>query len=415
MSRVTRLISVAAFTAILVPAMGSFTAGASPIDDQRQKVTQIADELERLVEKSDILAEDYVVALDTKNKLDGEVKKAEKRVAAKEAEVAALREELAAVAVRAFTGAGANGLGPMFDDSSALTDELQRDQLSRVALEVGTATTDELDEVVADLGDEREALQDKRAEAAEVAEQVDAAKQATEEKTAEYEQLRQQAEAELGEMLREEEERRAREAYERMLREAEEAQRRAAEEARRQQQEQEQQQQQQEQQQETPEAPEAPEAPAAPDQRPDDGGDEPDEPRSAPSPEPDPEPSNPVIPPSSSRAGTAINAARSQLGVPYRYASATPGVAFDCSGLTSWSWGQAGVYLPHQSRAQYAGTPHVPTGSASPGDLIFYYSPISHVGIYLGGGQLIHAPNSGSTVNIASVSWDKVTGVGRPG
>jgi cell wall-associated NlpC family hydrolase len=412
MSRVTRLISVAAFTAILVPAMGSFTAGASPIDDQRQKVTQIADELERLVEKSDILAEDYVVALDTKNKLDGEVKKAEKRVAAKEAEVAALREELAAVAVRAFTGAGANGLGPMFHDSSALTDDLQRDQLSRVALEVGTATTDELDEVVADLGDEREALQDKRAEAAEVAEQVEAAKQATEEKTAEYEQLRQQAEAELGEMLREEEERRARESYERMLREAEEAQRRAAEEARRQQQEQEQQQQQQEQQQD---APEAPEAPAAPDQSPDDGGDEPDEPRSTPSPEPEPEPSNPVVPPSSSRAGTAINAAKTQIGVPWIFAMARPGVGFDCSGLTSWSWGQAGVYLPHQSRAQFASTPHVPSGSASPGDLVFYYSPISHVGIYLGGGQLIHSPNSGSSVHITSVNWGKVTGVGRPG
>ena len=51
----------------------------------------------------------------------------------------------------------------------------------------------------------------------------------------------------------------------------------------------------------------------------------------------------------------------------------------------------------------------------NPGDLLFYYSPISHVGIYLGGGQIVHAPNTGSVVNVASVNWSKVSGVGRPG
>ena len=59
--------------------------------------------------------------------------------------------------------------------------------------------------------------------------------------------------------------------------------------------------------------------------------------------------------------------------------------------------------------------PHVPASAAQPGDLIFYYSPISHVGIYLGGGTLIHAPNTGSFVSIAPVNWDKVAVVGRPG
>ena len=81
----------------------------------------------------------------------------------------------------------------------------------------------------------------------------------------------------------------------------------------------------------------------------------------------------------------------------------------------TYAWGQAGVYLPHQSRAQYASIPHVDKGSAQPGDLLFYYSPISHVGVYLGGGQLVHAPNTGSVVKIASVNWGKVSGVGRPG
>ena len=90
-------------------------------------------------------------------------------------------------------------------------------------------------------------------------------------------------------------------------------------------------------------------------------------------------------------------------------------MAFDCSGLTSWAWGQAGVYLPHQSRQQYDTLPHVPASAAAPGDLIFFYSPISHVSIYLGGGQQIHAPNTGTTVKYGTVNWGNVTGVGRPG
>jgi peptidoglycan DL-endopeptidase CwlO len=117
----------------------------------------------------------------------------------------------------------------------------------------------------------------------------------------------------------------------------------------------------------------------------------------------------------SSRSGIAISAAMAQQGVPYRFAASSPGVAFDCSGLTAYAWAQAGVFLPHQSRQQYAAVPHVSQGEAQPGDLLFYYSPISHVGIYLGGGQLVHAPNTGSTVKVAAVNWGKVTGVGRPG
>ncbi|MGA1052929.1 MAG: C40 family peptidase, partial [Ilumatobacteraceae bacterium] len=121
------------------------------------------------------------------------------------------------------------------------------------------------------------------------------------------------------------------------------------------------------------------------------------------------------LPPVSGLAGVAIDAALAQLGVPYRYATANPGVSFDCSGLTHYAWGRAGVYLPRNSRAQAAATPRVPAAAAQPGDLIFYYSPISHVGIYLGGGQLVHAPNTGTVVKVANVSWGKVTAVGRPG
>ncbi len=109
--------------------------------------------------------------------------------------------------------------------------------------------------------------------------------------------------------------------------------------------------------------------------------------RLRPKPRPRAAPASAPIPAASSRAGTAVNAAMSQQGVGYKYAAASPGVAFDCSGLTSWAWGTAGVYLPHQSAQQYASIPHVPSSAAQPGDLIFYYSPISHVGLYVGGGR----------------------------
>ncbi len=114
-------------------------------------------------------------------------------------------------------------------------------------------------------------------------------------------------------------------------------------------------------------------------------------------------------------AGVAVSAAYGQLGVPYRFATSNPGVSFDCSGLTSYAWSQAGVSLPRNSRSQAASLPRIPPASAQPGDLIFYYSPISHVGIYVGGGQMVHAPNTGSVVNVTGVSWGKVTAVGRPG
>ncbi len=101
--------------------------------------------------------------------------------------------------------------------------------------------------------------------------------------------------------------------------------------------------------------------------------------------------------------------------MPYRFAAESPGVAFDCSGLTKYAWGVAGVGLPHQSAQQYAVTPHVSRDQIQPGDLIFYHSPISHVAIYIGGGALIHAPRTGDVVKVAAVNWGNVIGISRPG
>jgi cell wall-associated NlpC family hydrolase len=112
-----------------------------------------------------------------------------------------------------------------------------------------------------------------------------------------------------------------------------------------------------------------------------------------------------VPPPDTSAAGVAIAAAQSVLGAPYVWGTAGPDT-FDCSGLTTWAYAQAGVYLPHSSAAQASSFPEVSYGAAQPGDLLFFYSPVSHVSLYLGGGMMIHArhPGPGGEVQIGSVA-----------
>ena len=123
-------------------------------------------------------------------------------------------------------------------------------------------------------------------------------------------------------------------------------------------------------------------------------------------------------PVNASAAQIAVGAALSVQGTPYVWGSADPNVGFDCSGLTSWAWGQAGIYIPHSSAAQYSSLPHVPLGSVQAGDLIFYYSPISHVALYIGGGQIVHArhPGPGGEVQVQSMyGYDNPVGAARPG
>ena len=115
----------------------------------------------------------------------------------------------------------------------------------------------------------------------------------------------------------------------------------------------------------------------------------------------------------SGRASVAVRTAYAQLGDPYRWAGTGPG-SFDCSGLTSFAWRAAGVSLPHSSRAQYAGGRKVSRSDLRPGDLVFFYSPISHVGIYIGGGKIIDAPYPGSSVQISPISEMPYAGAVRP-
>jgi cell wall-associated NlpC family hydrolase len=108
--------------------------------------------------------------------------------------------------------------------------------------------------------------------------------------------------------------------------------------------------------------------------------------------------------------------AKRQLGVRYTWAGSSPSTGFDCSGLTMWAWRAGGRSLPHSSAGQWSSTTHIPMSAIQPGDLIFYGHPVHHVGIYVGGGQIIHAPHEGGVVQYDSVYyWDDLVGAGRVG
>ena len=122
----------------------------------------------------------------------------------------------------------------------------------------------------------------------------------------------------------------------------------------------------------------------------------------------------PVNVPASGRAGAAVSYAMSQVGDAYVYGASGPS-AYDCSGLTMMAWAQAGVSLPHSSSGQMGSGAPVSQSQLQPGDLVFYYSPVSHVGMYIGNGMIVHAANPGDGVTTAPVNSMPYSGAVRPG
>jgi cell wall-associated NlpC family hydrolase len=386
--------------------------GVVPVEassgDTKREIERIADEIDRLKDKVDQYAEDYAVALDNKATLDAEVADAEARVAAKQAEVDAVNADLSNMAVEAFVGGGGGGtLTTLLSGGEGPNDAVQREQFSDVAYNSGAETTNDYEQLVRELEAEQADLEDKRDQAQQLADQIAGSQANAEQSIKDLNAKQAEAEARYGQQL----------AAEQAAREAA-AQKAAQEQIARAQ----------------AAAAAAAARPASPGESGSNGGGRggggtesadtgggsgggggggsSDSGGSSGS-------SGGVDPNAGAGGGTslgaiAVSAAKSQLGVPYRFAAESPGVAFDCSGLTKYAWGQAGVYLPHQSRQQYASSPHVSLANLAPGDLIFYYSPISHVSMYIGGGQVIHAPATGDVVKISGLSGNAV-GATRPG
>jgi len=128
-------------------------------------------------------------------------------------------------------------------------------------------------------------------------------------------------------------------------------------------------------------------------------------------------------------AGTAqqlavVQAAESQLGVPYVFGGASPSQGFDCSGLAQWAWGQEGVTIPRTTEVQWPALTHVSLGALEPGDLLFYYhldadNQVDHVVMYVGSGPygtdtVIQAPFTGATVSYSPIFTTGLIGAGRP-
>jgi cell wall-associated NlpC family hydrolase len=121
----------------------------------------------------------------------------------------------------------------------------------------------------------------------------------------------------------------------------------------------------------------------------------------------------PAPPPDGSKASQVISIAMQYLGIPYVWGGASPSQGFDCSGLTTYAFAQIGISLPHHAASQFNyGTP-VSRDDLQPADLVFF-NGLGHMGMYIGGGQFIHAPHTGDVVKISSIhdSWYASTWVG---
>lgn len=103
------------------------------------------------------------------------------------------------------------------------------------------------------------------------------------------------------------------------------------------------------------------------------------------------------------RAAAALSAAKTKLGSPYVYGASGPS-SFDCSGLTSWAYAQAGVSIPRTSQAQAGAGTHLTMSELKPGDLIIFYGDQHHVGLYAGNGMVLHAPRTGTVVRYEAIS-----------
>jgi len=352
--------SVAAIVFLLFATATSQVARADNVDDARRKVEKMADQLEAAEEEVDRLSEDLRAAEDDKVRLDSEIAATEAEIANKEAELGGMRTDMAELAITAFVSGGRGGsLTGLLSPGGGPNESVQRQFLTDIALNTGLADTDKLDSLIADLDDLKGKLERDRKRNQELTDQISKAQKDAQDKIAKYTALKTKAERELGQALRDEQQRRAAQAAANAASQADNLRNSRAS-----------------------------------------SGNKFD-------------PSS--IPATTSRAGIAVAAAKSQIGVRYKYAAAQEGVAFDCSGLTMWAWQQAGVSLPHQSRRQFSSSPRIPKEYAEPGDLIFFYNPITHVGIYIGGGMMVDAPGVGRTVRLTAVNWSKVVGVTRPG
>jgi cell wall-associated NlpC family hydrolase len=347
------------------------------VDDKRQEAQRIAAQIEALNNQSFDLGEEYDRVETELAEVDAEVAVAQKRVAELEAQVGSMRTAMQGFAVQSYIyGVQGDGVAALLGGTDAPAVAAQREQYTELVLGSSVSKIDELETVTQDAAQERQNLEAKQAKKRTLQEALEDKQAEVDASIQKARDLQGKVKGELATLVVQEQARRAEQAAARSR---------------------------------TSSGSNSSSSSGG-GGRSNGGGSQSGGRSSAPS---GPR-AGANVPAPSPGAGGAVAAAMSQLGVGYRYATASPGVAFDCSGLTSWAWGQAGRGLPRNSRSQYASLPHVSQGDIQPGDLVFYYSPISHVGLYIGSGQMVHATHPGDVVKVAAVNWGKVVGIGRP-
>ena len=364
---------------LVVSSLGvTHSVSASPVDDKRKEAQQIADRIDALENQAFDLGAEFDRVQAELTRVDSEVAAAQKRVDALESQISSMRTAVQGFAVQSYIyGVQGDGIATLLGAGDAPAVAAQREQYTELVLGSSVHQIDKLETVTQDASQERKLLEEKQttkrtlqAALSHKQAQVEAAiKKANSMQTA--------VKGQLATLVVQEQNRKAAAAAAKAR-----AQRTAASTA-------------------TPTQTSA--GGSRKTGRSSGSGSAASGPRAGAS-----------VPAPSPGAAGAIAAAMSQLGVGYRYATAIPGVAFDCSGLTAWAWGQAGVSLPHQSRAQFASLPHVSPDQIQPGDLVFYYNPIGHVALYIGSGQIVHATRPGDVIKVTGVNWGKVVGIGRP-
>jgi peptidoglycan DL-endopeptidase CwlO len=424
----SRRTPAAAVVAVLLIFGAALPASADAVSDLKAKAERIRVKKDKLREQSEVLAEKINASVEELANIDKDVGVAEVQLGAQEATIAKLGTQAFQFAVNSYVlGSESNGLGAILAPGGIGNDSAQRDGYSSVLLGGTDDVTDQVKAVRQDTDRIKVSLLAKQKRQAELKASLVDDQAHVEQARTDLVALEQQNDVALTQAVKDAEEaerkRLEAQAAEAIRKQSEAFRQSAAEPA-------------------TSPATGGRTPTAQPAAKPAAGGaakpavvpvtakpSKPANPAPNPGPGPaettiakpattkpaaKPRPAPPAPPAVSGAAGRAVAAAYSQLGVPYSFATAKPGVSFDCSGLTSWAWAQAGVSIPRISSDQWAGLPHVALDQIQPGDLIFFYKDVHHVGIYVGNGTIIHAPFTGSTVSFSGINGN-VIGAARPG
>ncbi len=385
-----RLLAAAA-AAALVTMSAVIPASADSITDKQRQAAQIADSIEKLGDSAAALGEQYNGAVLKLQQADADVTAAQAKLDEMEAKLGTVRTAAGAFALKAYVYADqTSGIAAMLSGTSVSDGSAQREGYNEVALGNSSDVTDNMKALIEDADRQKADLDAKRAAQAQLADYTKQRQKAAEAAQTKQEQALVKVKGELATLVQQEQQRRAAEAARQdaiakqqaqatLLAAQARTQVAAASAAR-------------------------PVAAASTQTRTASGGSDSSSGSQA----------AVDVPATSPGAATAVRAALSQLGVPYRFAAASPGVAFDCSGLTMWAWAQAGVSLPHFAASQYGMLPHVSLNDLQPGDLVFFYSDIHHVGLYIGNGNMVQAPRTGDVVKISPISGRNIVGAARP-